>query len=95
MNFKKTLKFSVITTALLLTSLTSYAASYSYETNHYDHATVGQHFDRHAMVTEWVGGHYNRSEKTNVYDFKYADGTICRVLVSQYGIVLRIIIVKP
>lgn len=88
------IKNILLTTALVMASSIA-SASYSYETNQYDHATVGEKFNRYAMVTQWIGGHYNRVEKTNLYEFKYGDGTICRVLVDRHGIVLRIIIVKP
>ena len=82
--------------AALFVSTTGVGFAYeSYYTNHYDHATVGQKFDRHAMVTKYIGGHYLRSEHANVYDFKYADGTICRVVAGDDGIVRRIIVNKP
>ena len=47
------------------------------------------------MVTEYVGGHYLRSEQANVYSFRYADGTMCHVVAGRDGIVKRIYVTKP
>lgn len=79
----------------LFVSTTGVCSAYDYMTNHYDHATVGQKFDRFAMVTQYVGGHYLRSEQANVYEFRYADGTICRVVAGNDGIVRRIYVTTP
>lgn len=79
----------------LFVSTTGVGSAYDYMTNHYDHATVGQKFDRFAMVTRYVGGHYLRSEQANVYEFRYADGTICRVVAGNDGIVRRIYVTTP
>ena len=47
------------------------------------------------MVTQYVGGHYLRSEHANVYSFRYADGTMCHVVAGDDGIVRRIRVDKP
>lgn len=92
----KKLAVKFLAVAALFVSTTGVGFAYeSYHTNHYDHATVGQKFDRYAMVTKYIGGHYLRSEQANVYDFKYADGTICHVVAGNDGIVRRIIVNKP
>jgi len=92
----KKLAVKFLAVAALFVSTTGVGFAYeSYNTNHYDHATVGQKFDRFAMVTQYIGGHYLRSEQANVYDFKYADGTICHVVAGNDGIVRRIIVIKP
>lgn len=82
--------------AAMFVSTTGVGFAYdSYSTNHYDHATVGQRFDRFAMVTQYIGGHYLRSEQANVYSFRYADGTVCHVVAGNDGIVRRIRVDKP
>lgn len=82
--------------AVMFVSTTGVGFAYdSYSTNHYDHATVGQRFDRFAMVTQYIGGHYLRSEQANVYSFRYADGTVCHVVAGNDGIVRRIRVDKP
>lgn len=81
--------------AAMLVSASGIGFAYDYSTNHYDHATVGQKFDRHAMVTQYIGGHYLRSEQANVYSFRYADGTVCHVVAGNDGIVRRILVTKP
>lgn len=82
--------------AAMLVSASGIGFAYdSYSTNHYDHATVGQKFDRYAMVTQYIGGHYLRSEQANVYSFRYADGTVCHVVAGNDGIVRRIRVDKP
>ena len=81
--------------AAMLVSASGVGFAYDYQTNHYDHATVGQKFDRFAMVTRYVGGHYLRSEQANVYEFRYADGTMCRVVAGNDGIVRRIYVTTP
>ena len=91
----KKLAVKFLAVAALFVSTTGVGFAYNYQTNHYDHATVGQKFDRYAMVTQYIGGHYLRSEQANVYDFKYADGTICHVVAGNDGIVRRIIVVTP
>ena len=92
----KKLAVKFLAVAALFVSTTGVGFAYeSYSTNHYDHATVGQKFDRHAMVTQYIGGNYLRSEHANVYGFRYADGTVCRVVVGDDGIVRRIIVDKP
>ena len=91
---KLAVKFLVV--AALFVSTTGVGFAYeSYNTNHYDHATVGQKFDRFAMVTEYVGGHYLRGEQANVYSFRYADGTMCHVVAGRDGIVRRILVTTP
>ena len=92
----KKLIVKVAVVAALFVSTTGVGFAYeSYNTNHYDHATVGQKFNRFAMVTEYVGGHYLRSEQANVYSFRYADGTMCHVVAGRDGIVKRIYVTKP
>lgn len=92
----KKLIVKVAAVATMLISMSSVGFAYeSYNTSHYDHATVGQKFDRFAMVTEYVGGHYLRSEQANVYSFRYADGTMCHVVAGRDGIVKRIYVTKP
>lgn len=92
----KKLIVKVAAVATMLISMSGVGFAYaSYNTNHYDHATVGQKFDRFAMVTEYVGGHYLRSEQANVYSFRYADGTMCHVVAGRDGIVKRIYVTKP
>ena len=92
----KKLAVKFLAVAALFVSTTGVGFAYdSYSTNHYDHATVGQKFDRFAMVTQYVGGNYLRSEHANVYSFRYADGTMCRVVAGDDGIVRRILVDKP
>lgn len=91
----KKLAVKFLAVAALFVSTTSVGFAYDYMTNHYDHATVGQKFDRFAMVTRYVGGHYLRSEQANVYEFRYADGTLCRVVAGNDGIVRRIYVTTP
>ena len=91
-------KFIVKTVAVatMLISMSGIGFAYeSYNPSHYDHATVGQKFNRFDMVTEYVGGHYLRSEQANVYSFRYADGTMCHVVAGRDGIVKRIYVTKP
>lgn len=92
----KKLVTKTIAVASLLVSMSGIGFAYgSYNPYHYDHATVGQKFNRYAMVTEYVGGHYLRGEQSNVYIFKYADGTMCHVVVDRNGIVKRILVTTP
>lgn len=92
----KKLIVKVAAVAAMLISMNGVGFAYeSYNTNHYDHATVGQKFNRYDMVTQYVGGHYLRSEQANVYSFKYADGTMCHVVAGRDGIVKRILVTKP
>lgn len=91
----KKLAVKFLAVAALFVSTTGVGFAYDYQTNHYDHATVGQKFDRYAMVTQYIGGHYLRSEQANVYSFRYADGTVCHVVAGNDGIVRRIIVTKP
>lgn len=92
----KKLIVKVAAVAAMLVSASGVGFAYvDYTTNHYDHATVGQKFDRYAMVTQYVGGHYLRDEQANVYSFKYADGTMCHVVAGRDGIVKRIYVTKP
>ena len=82
--------------AAMLVSMSGVGFAYgAYNSRHYDHATLGEQFDPNSMVTQRVGTHYVRSEKTTVYAYEYGDGTICRVAVDQYGYVIQIRIVKP
>lgn len=82
--------------AAMLVSASGVGFAYdSYNPSHYDHATVGQKFNRFDMVTQYVGGHYLRSEQANVYSFRYADGTMCHVVVGRDGIVRRILVTTP
>ena len=91
----KKLAVKFLAVAALFVSTTGVGFAYDYSTNHYDHATVGQKFDRHAMVTQYIGGHYLRSEHANVYSFRYADGTVCHVVAGDDGIVRRIRVTTP
>ena len=91
----KKLAVKFLAVAALFVSTTGVGFAYDYATNHYDHATVGQKFDRHAMVTQYIGGHYLRSEHANVYSFRYADGTVCHVVAGDDGIVRRIRVTTP
>lgn len=92
----KKLIVKVATVATMLISMSGVGFAYeSYNTNHYDHATVGQKFNRYDMVTQYVGGHYLKGEQANVYSFKYADGTMCHVVAGRDGIVKRILVTKP
>lgn len=92
----KKLAVKFLAVAALFVSTTGVGFAYeSYSTNHYDHATVGQKFNRFDMVTQYVGGHYLRSEHANVYSFRYADGTMCHVVAGDDGIVRRIRVDKP
>lgn len=85
-----------VAVATMLISMSGIGFAYeSYNPSHYDHATVGQKFNRFDMVTEYVGGHYLRSEQANVYSFRYADGTMCHVVAGRDGIVKRIYVTKP
>ena len=82
--------------ATMLVSMSGIGFAYdSYRPYHYDHATVGQKFNRFEMVTEYVGGHYLRDEQANVYSFRYADGTMCHVVAGRDGIVKRIYVTTP
>lgn len=92
----KKLIVKVAAVAAMLVSASGVGFAYEdYQTNHYDHATVGQKFNRYDMVTQYVGGHYLRDEQANVYSFKYADGTMCHVVAGRDGIVKRIYVTKP
>lgn len=92
----KKLIVKVAAVAAMLVSASGVGFAYeSYNTNHYDHATVGQKFNRYDMVTQYVGGHYLKGEQANVYSFKYADGTMCHVVAGRDGIVKRILVTKP
>lgn len=91
----KKLAVKFLAVVALFVSTTGVGFAYDYQTNHYDHATVGQKFDRYAMVTQYIGGHYLRSEQANVYSFRYADGTVCHVVAGNDGIVRRILVTKP
>ena len=90
---KNMMKKALLIAAVAVSCSASVFASYN--TGAYDHAFRGQKFDRFAMVTEYVGGHYLRSEQANVYSFRYADGTMCHVVAGRDGIVKRIYVTKP
>ena len=92
----KKLAVKFLAVAALFVSTTGVCFAYdSYRPYHYDHATVGQKFNRFEMVTEYVGGHYLRDEQANVYSFRYADGTMCHVVAGRDGIVKRIYVTTP
>lgn len=91
---KLAVKFLAVAALFVSTTGVGFAAQY-FDMRHYDHATLGQRFDPNAMVTECTGSHYVQNEKTTIYSYQYADGTICRVGVSQYGNVLMIRVIKP
>lgn len=91
-------KFLIITTLFGVVILSPFSNSVMARTishpNHYDHATIGEHFDPYSMVTKMTGSRYDRMGKKSIWSYEYADGTICRVVTAGY-IVQDIYLIKP
>lgn len=60
-------KFLIITTLFGAVILSPFSNSVMARTishpNHYDHATIGEHFDPYSMVTKMTGSRYDRMGK--------------------------------
>lgn len=93
MNLIKVIKVLLFMTFFLGVSIPVMARTISHP-NHYDHATIGEHFDPYSMVTKMTGSRYDRMGKKSIWSYEYADGTICRVVTAGY-IVQDILLVKP
>lgn len=93
MNNIKIIKTLLVTTFFVGLSITAFASTIIHPI-HYDHATVGEHFDPYSMVTKMIGARYDRLGKVSIWSYEYADGTICRVVTAGY-IVRDIYVIKP
>lgn len=93
MNLIKVIKVLLFMTFFLGVSIPAMARTISHP-NHYDHATIGEHFDPYSMVTKMTESRYDRMGKKSIWSYEYADGTICRVVTAGY-IVQDIYLIKP
>ena len=93
MNLIKVIKVLLFMTFFFSVSTPVMARTISHP-NHFDHATIGEHFDPYSMVTKMTGSRYDRMGKKSIWSYEYADGTICRVVTAGY-IVQDIYLVKP
>ncbi|ARF99342.1 hypothetical protein B7L28_04890 [Veillonella atypica] len=62
MNLIKVIKVLLFMTFFLGVSIPVMASTISHP-NHYDHATIGEHFDPYSMVTKMTGSRYDRMGK--------------------------------